>query len=96
MLGGLYYPLSRRVNGRVVRQYVGGGLLGELAAALDAEDRSEREAEVGARRADRARLQAVDTLSEELCNAGEEMARGALILAGYHRHHRGEWRRRRD
>ncbi len=94
--GGLYYTRSRRVNGRVVREYVGGGLVGELAAAMDADDRAEREAEVGARRADRARLQAVDAVLEGPYGAAEELARASLILAGYHRHHRGEWRRRRD
>ena len=40
--GSLYYTRSRKVNGDVVRQYVGGGVLGQLAAM---EDESKREQE---------------------------------------------------
>ena len=43
--GGLYYTRSKKVRGRVVREYVGGGLLGQLAALSDAERRAKRKAD---------------------------------------------------
>ena len=42
--GGRYYIRSKKVKGRVVREYIGGGDLGELASAMEALDRWECEA----------------------------------------------------
>ena len=40
--GGLYYTRSRKVGGRVVREYVGTGPLAGIAALMDEEDRLRR------------------------------------------------------
>jgi hypothetical protein len=31
-----YYSRSTKINGRIIREYVGGGEVGEIAATLDA------------------------------------------------------------
>jgi hypothetical protein len=94
--GGLYYTRSRKEGGRVVREYVGGGVLGELAAQMDAERHQQREAQKAAQREERERLDALVAPLEELYEAAEVIARAALIASGYHRHNRGEWRKRRE
>jgi hypothetical protein len=94
--GGRYYTRSKKVDGRVVREYVGSGVLGELAARLDAEERRRREEEAEARRGERERLDALAAPVEELCEAAEVLARAAFIAAGYRRHNRGEWRKSRE
>lgn len=92
--GGWYYTRSRKVRGRVVREYIGGGLSGQFAALSDAERRTQLTAKAEAWRAERAYLEAADGELHILCDISEAMARGSLILAGYYRHHRGEWRKR--
>ncbi len=92
---GRYYTRSSRVNGRVVREYVGSGELSLLSARLDAILRAERRAE---RERDKQQCQALQSEDEELrayCQAVETVLRDALTGAGYHQHARGEWRKRR-
>ncbi len=93
--GGLYYTRSRKVDGRVVREYVGTGPMAELAAEADARERRRREEEAEAWREERERMEALEAPIEELCEAAEVIARAALIASGYRQHHRGEWRKRR-
>ena len=92
--GGRYYTRSRRENGRIVREYVGGGFVGELAALTDATRRAERQAKISARRAAQEELATLDAEVEDACEVVQALMDGTLTAAGYHKR-RGEWRRRR-
>jgi hypothetical protein len=92
---GRYYTRSKKVNGQVVREYVGRGDLAELVAQQDDLDRQRREAEAAACRAERAELAALDARLHELDALTELVARAALLVAGYRQHKRGEWRKQR-
>ena len=94
--GDRYYTRSRRENGRIVREYVGGGPLGELAAELDAEKRAERERQRQAWQAEREEFEAIDDQVKELDLVCASLMRNVLEQAGYHQHRRGEWRKRRE
>jgi hypothetical protein len=93
--GGRYYTRSRRLNGRMVREHVGGGEFGILAAQLDADEREKRLSERAAGRAEREELAVLDGPLNELNEIAELLAQAALVAAGYHQHNRGEWRKRR-
>ena len=91
---GRYYTRTRRVDGRVVRRYVGKGLVGEYAAFLDAESRARRAAEALALTRDRERLTPLDDVSVAYDDGCKLLLAATLAAAGYHRH-QGSWRRRR-
>lgn len=92
---GRYYTRSRRENGRVVREYVGGGKMGELAAQLDAIEREQREVERAAAQAQREEVAALDAPLGELNELVDQLVQAAMLAAGYHQHKRGNWRKRR-
>lgn len=75
---------------------MGDGEVGELAAQMDALKRRQREEEAQAWSEERERMNALDTPVEELCEISELLAHATFLLAGYHQHKRGEWRKRRD
>jgi hypothetical protein len=89
-----YYYRKVRRGGRVVSEYLGGGLIAQCAANLLSEEREEREAERQAGRERRAELEAIDRGLDEMVRQARQLAADALVAAGYHRHG-GEWRRRR-
>jgi len=92
---GRYYTRSKKVNGRVVKEYVGSGLVAELAARMDALDRQARNAERDAGHAARAEVEFLDASLNELNALADLMARAALVAVGYRQHKRGEWRKTR-
>ncbi len=93
---GRYYTRSERVGGRIVREYVGSGIVGEMAHKLDLISR-----EVCASNFD-----AKNKLAMEQRDLEAEFDRfeanikclmhAHLILAGFHLHKRGEWRKRNE
>ena len=90
-----FYTRSKKVAGRVVREYVGTGAVAELAAAADSLRRADRRAAAEARRAEEASWQAALAPLLELSQVADLMARAALLAAGYHRHSRSSWRKKR-
>lgn len=92
---GRYYTRSRRDNGRVVREYVGTGPMAEAIALLDAQQRAEYLAERAAWQTERERMEDTEDRIQRFFESVTQLTGAALREAGYHRHHRGEWRKRR-
>jgi hypothetical protein len=91
-----YYYRSRKIEGRVVNEYVGGGQAGMLAAREDESRRRTREAEQVALQADRDAFEAAAAAHDAFARSADALMTAALVAAGYHRHDRGQWRKRRD
>jgi len=92
---GRYYTRSKKVNGRVVREYVGAGRIGIFAAQLDAIARAERAEQRADNRTKREELDALDQSVAQLDGLANVLAQAVLYAAGFHRHRRGDWRKRR-
>lgn len=90
---GRYYTRSRRVDGRVVREYVGTGELAELVADQDKLERDLRKLEREGLAAEAEEL--ADSLAplEAFTRVTEVEMKKALEEAGFH-YRRGQWRRR--
>jgi hypothetical protein len=92
---GRYYTRSRKVNGRIIRDYVGTGLVADLAAQQDAEERAQRLAERERLQQEAARWASACAPLMQLSQLLDGLTAAPLIAAGYHQHHRGAWRKRR-
>ena len=93
--GRRYYYRKRREGGRVVSEYVGNGLAGEIAEIFDAEDRCENEYKRHQLREQKASEQAIDSQTGEVEKYTWTITRACLLLAGYHTH-KGQWRKLRN
>ena len=94
--GHQYYTRSRKVNGKVVREYVGTGLVGQMAADADELYRQEKQAQTDARKAEQTHWEAAVNPLRRLCRESQRLIQAALLGAGYHQHARGEWRRKHE
>jgi hypothetical protein len=78
----------------VTKTYLGTGLIGMLAAELDAEERAERQAKADAWLKARKDMEALDAEISAWWNASSTLIDAYLTAAGYYRHERGPWRKR--
>jgi hypothetical protein len=90
-----YYYRSVRSGTSVTKEYAGGGLVGVLAEQFEAERQEQRAYELERRRRERDCWADLERSARELDDLAELLMAASLTLAGYHRHDRGEWRRRR-
>src|SRR5688500_5666437 len=93
--GRRYYYRSKRVGGRVVKEYLGGGAWINSMLWLEGRDRERAAEEQAQSKAERAKADELDAAVVEFCRFVDEVTREALTAAGYHRHDRGQWRKRR-
>ena len=77
----------------MVREYIGGGMLGRLAAQVDEEKRRQRQEEAAYWRVKRERFEQNAAFVRELEEAAQILSQAHLIAAGFHKR-RGEWRKR--
>jgi len=89
--GGVYYTRSKKVGGRVVRQYLGGGTLGKIAALEHEYERRRREENAAYWKEETERLKRDVAFLQELEAAAKILATAHLLAAGYRRH-KGQWR----
>jgi hypothetical protein len=95
--GTIYY--YRRVpadGGKRRKEYVGAGRLAVIAARRDEMIRAERQAEADKRRAELTAFAAGEASIDDLCQRTERLVQATLLGAGFRRHDRGKWRRRRE
>ncbi|WP_439623988.1 hypothetical protein [Gemmata sp.] len=92
---GSYYYTAERVGGRVVKRYVGTGRVAELCAQLEAATSAQTAATAERHRQERDELAALDAHLDPLDELADTLVAAALVAAGFHRHHRGPWRKRR-
>jgi hypothetical protein len=93
---GRYYSRSKKVNGRVVREYIGTGRVAELVAQMDALERQQRRLDAQVLQQEKIELAALDDDLKALTETTDLVARAALLAAGFRQHKRGEWRKRRE
>lgn len=92
---GRYYTRSHKVNGEVIREYIGAGPLAEQVASADVATRQALTALRETERRQRAEARDLERQLDDLCGATDYLITIALNAAGYHQHARGPWRKSR-
>lgn len=89
-----YLYRSRRDAGRVVSEYVGRGETATLIGTIDQIERQERDEQRADEKAEHVAAEREERAFREWFETVEAVATGAMLTAGFHKHH-GQWRRTR-
>jgi hypothetical protein len=90
-----YFYTGKSVNGRVRKTYYGNKQAALIASTAFEEVKRTRAADAEALQLDRARWEPVERVLSEFDGAVSMLVEATFTIAGYHRHDRGKWRRRR-
>ena len=82
--GRRYYYRARKIQGRVVKQYVGIGAEAERAAEADAKARAERDAERDRVRSTMTKLAPAEAIMKDMDEAMVLLAHAVLFSEGFH------------
>ena len=93
--GRPYLYRSVRRGGKVTSEYVASGEAALLIHRMETVERDKRDDETWRRRNECGELEEVERGLNDLCKRAQMLAAEALTAAGFHQHHRGEWRMRR-
>ncbi len=88
--------LSRRVNGKPKKIYVGTGPLANLLAAELESRKAQRKERAEACAAWKAQVSAAEDPLDALCADLDRAVAAHLLVLGYRRHDRGPWRKKRE
>jgi hypothetical protein len=91
----VYHYRSRRVGKKVTRKYVASGDDARLAASVDAHRRLRKLMQKEALQAECEAWNAACAPLDALIAITDLLVKATLLCEGFHRHHQGEWRRRR-
>jgi len=91
-----YYYYKQRLNGKVVSTYMGRGTAAELADGMGILTTDAMDVDRWERRQQRDNCKAQDAAEQTAFDTVETVFQQAMTDAGYHRHKRGEWRKRRE
>jgi hypothetical protein len=94
--GRRYYYRSVRVGDRVVKEYCGNSIASEAFATLEECDRRRAETRRRCRRSREAEDRKLDAEIAAFDKWCDLLFKAAMLVAGYHRHSRGQWHMRRS
>ena len=93
--GSLYYYRKRRQGRRVLSEYVGSGLAGRMASALDNDEQERRRSDREKLDQQMAEVERLDQALRRLNSSIGTIVYAMLFASGFHCH-KGQWRKRRN